>query len=173
MSDIPDWLVELAAQRDDEADTAAASEDAPVGADEAAAGDVQSEWDFLRPSPVVTPAEASAAEGLQTEGPADEGLAAEESDDWDAFVRGIAAPAPAEAVAEEASEGEIVEVLRSQVKSDEAVPQEDVAMRAVGAGRGIAGLLPWQQAVLAILLLLDIAVIGLLFLVMLGKMSIG
>ncbi len=76
-------------------------------------------------------------------------------------------------MAEEASEGEIVEVLRSQVKSDEAVPQEDVAMRAVGAGRGIAGLLPWQQAVLAILLLLDIAVIGLLFLVMLGKMSIG
>ncbi len=62
-----DWLVELAAQRDDEDDTAAASEDAPVGADEAAADNVQSEWDFLRPSPVVTPAEASAAEGLQTE----------------------------------------------------------------------------------------------------------
>ncbi len=131
MSDIPDWLVELAAQRDDEADTAAASEDALVGADEAAAGDVQSEWDSS-----ATFAQGHRSRGLRPprtadRGP-DEGLA-EESDDWDAFVS-VSRPPLAEAVAEEASEGGCC-VLRSQVKSDEAVPQEDVAMR-VGADGG-------------------------------------
>ncbi len=166
MSDIPDWLVELAAQRDDAEDTATTSEDASADADEVAVGDVQSEWDFLRPSPAVTAAEASATKG-SVESPV-----VEESDDWDAFVRG-ASPAPAEATAEEAGKGEIIEVLRSQVESTEATLQRDAAMPAVSAGRGIAGLLLWQQAVLAILLLLDVAVIGFLFLVMLGKISIG
>ncbi|TFG65711.1 MAG: hypothetical protein E4H27_10610 [Anaerolineales bacterium] len=36
----------------------------------------------------------------------------------------------------------------------------------------LAGMLPWQQAVLSVMLFLDIAVIGLLFLAMLGRIAI-
>lgn len=37
----------------------------------------------------------------------------------------------------------------------------------------LGGLLPWQRFVLALLLFLDVAVVGFLFLVMLGCMEIG
>lgn len=145
MSDIPDWLVELAAQRDDD-------EEAPTSDSETteiSADDVEEEWDFLRASP------ASAGETT--------------TDDWDAFP----AAGAATLVSEEAAEGEVIDVLRSQVEADDRIPETPVVTPRRAAGRPIAGLVPWQQAVLAILLLLDVAVIGFLFLVMLGKMSIG
>lgn len=145
MSDIPDWLVELAAQRDDDdEETPPVSEAVETSADE-----IEEEWDFLRASPAD--------------------VEVSDTDDWKPFAAAGVASSPAE----EENEGEVIEVLRSQVEAGDVAPEApDIAPRRA-VGFQIAGLLPWQQAVLAILLLLDIAVIGFLFLVMLGKMSIG
>ncbi|MGC9469723.1 MAG: hypothetical protein ACP5HS_14095 [Anaerolineae bacterium] len=135
MSDIPDWLVELAAQQsqDDSEEEA------------------ESEWDFLRdePEPELEPElEPLATERLQDQGPPE--------------------PTP------DMEEGELVETLRSQVDAEDEEPevQEEAVASGPAFSLRIPGLLPWQQFVLAVLLFLDIAVIGLLFLVMLGRMSI-
>ncbi len=50
--------------------------------------------------------------------------------------------------------------------------EEDVPSAATGWGDMI-DLRPWQRFVLAALLFLDVAVVGFLFLVMLGRMSFG
>lgn len=50
--------------------------------------------------------------------------------------------------------------------------EEDVPSAAAGWGDMI-DLRPWQRFVLAALLFLDVAVVGFLFLVMLGRMSFG
>lgn len=157
MSDIPDWLVELASQRDADEDegeevTPPSPEVAETDADE-----VTTEWDFLRTPPAV--AEEAAP-----------------SSRWDGDAGGtgkaLSTPAAARHVAA-LDEGEVIESLRGEVDAEAlALAPVAVAVR-TSSPPLIPGLLPWQQAVLAILLLLDIAVIGLLFLVMLGKMSIG
>ena len=50
--------------------------------------------------------------------------------------------------------------------------EEDISPVAGGRG-GMLALRPWQRFVLAALLFLDVAVVGFLFLVMLGRMSFG
>ena len=50
--------------------------------------------------------------------------------------------------------------------------EEDVSPVAGGRG-GMIDLRPWQRFVLAALLFLDVAVVGFLFLVMLGRMGFG
>ena len=140
MSDIPDWLVELAAQRDEGDDENTEAEELE-----------EPEWDFLRsePEPQAPSAEIPVAPEVPT--PADEVVDVPVTVDMD--------------------EGELIDVLRSQVEVDSEMTE---AVEASPRRRlRIPGLLPWQQFVLALLLLLDIVVIGLLFLVMLGRMSIG
>jgi hypothetical protein len=56
--------------------------------------------------------------------------------------------------------------LRSQVVADEPTPTPAVSRR---RSRYVFGLLPWQIFFLAVLMFLDVAVIGMLFLVMLGR----
>ena len=137
MSDIPDWLVELAAQRDDNEE----EDEVTLDAVEAEViQDDQEEWDFLRSAP-------PAVEETSTVAPA---YAGDEVDD-----------------------GEVIDALRSQAEADAVAADALDAAPKSTSGRRIGGLLPWQQAVLAILLLLDIAVIGFLFLVILGKIVIG
>ncbi|MCU0521185.1 MAG: hypothetical protein MUF84_10895 [Anaerolineae bacterium] len=147
MSDIPDWLVELAAQRDDNEEEDAA----PLEAEELETipDDVQEEWDFLRAAP-------SAAEETST-----------------ASLDSAPAVSLPLAPGEEADEGEVIDVLRGQAEAAAVAAEALEAAPKSASGRRIAGLLPWQQAVLAILLLLDIVVIGFLFLVILGRIAIG
>jgi hypothetical protein len=67
----------------------------------------------------------------------------------------------------------LMDELRSQVEPS---PEEELADEPVKKQPkkqiSLAGMLPWQQAVLSVLLFLDIAVIGILFLAMLGRISI-
>ncbi len=56
--------------------------------------------------------------------------------------------------------------LRNQVAVEEPTPASSIRPR---RSRYIFGLLPWQILFLSVLMLLDVAVIGLLFLVMLGR----
>jgi hypothetical protein len=66
-----------------------------------------------------------------------------------------------------AFEGEdLMDDLRSQVVAEEPVPEPSVRR---ARSRYILGLLPWQILFLAVLMLLDVVVIGMLFLVMLGR----
>jgi len=62
--------------------------------------------------------------------------------------------------------------LRNQIDvAEEATPPKESRTR--GRSRNIdLGLLPWQQFFLSVLLFLDVAIVGLLFLVMLGRMVI-
>ena len=129
MSDIPDWLVELAAQRDDEDAEDDAASDVPP--------DEGSVW-------------------------ADETALDAPFEDEDKVPQ-----APADL-----DEGSLIQSLRSQVEGDEAEAALTLSAQERAPSRFL-GLLPWQQFVLALLLLLDVAVIGLLFLVMLGKVSFG
>ena len=68
----------------------------------------------------------------------------------------------------------LMDELRSQV---DAIPEEeDHREREPDAAKprkpiSFAGMVPWQLAVLSIMLFLDIAIIGLLFLTMLGRIS--
>jgi hypothetical protein len=134
MSEIPDWLVELAAQQGEESDA-----------------DAESEWDFLRAEPAVDTSASSAAE---------------------ATFREPALLAEVPVLAADASSGDLVADLRSQVEDEE--PEEEWASRPAKSMLDfrLAGLLPWQQLVLAVLLFFDISIIGLLFLVMLGRIAI-
>ncbi len=134
MSDIPDWLVELAAQggQDEEEET--------VNGSELPQDDFSESFDFVSENELVVAPED-------------------------------AAPLTEEEQAEE-PEADLMAALRSQVEAD--VAQADAVAEKPGRSFGLRlpGLLPWQQLVLAILLLLDVVVIGLLFLVMLGRVSI-
>lgn len=136
MSDIPDWLVELAAQQNQEDE----EEEEP-------------EWDFLRAEP-----EPEELPPTIEEAPVPGGRAA-------------TTDVPPPMVPAEVDEGDLMDSLRSQVEAvdddemfEDAQPTRSIALR-------IPGLLPWQQFVLAVLLFLDIGVIGFIFLVMLGRIS--
>ena len=137
MSDVPDWLVELAAQgNDDDREDEERDDDA---------------FDFASSEPLVYSPEPESPEAMFEE-----------------------TPAPVETAAQDPeTDADLMDALRSQVEADEL---ED-AIEATKPKRSISlrlpGLLPWQQFVLALLLLLDVIVIGLLFLVMLGRVSIG
>ncbi len=137
MSDVPDWLVELAAQGSDDDQEGAESDD--------------DAFDFASSEPLVYTPEPEPAEAM--------------------FEVTPAPVVPAEQAPE--TDADLMDALRSQVEADEL---ED-AIEATKPKRSISlrlpGLLPWQQFVLALLLLLDVIVIGLLFLVMLGRVSIG
>jgi hypothetical protein len=61
---------------------------------------------------------------------------------------------------------DIMADLRSQVVAEEPTPTPSVRRT---RSRYIFGLLPWQVFFLSVLMFLDIAVIGMLFLVMLGR----
>ena len=141
MSDIPDWLRELAAESDQEdmlGDESAVEEDtdpSPSDADSApAAHGPSSSRDVMRD-------ESSEASQPQSEEP---------------------------------DELDLMDQLRSQVDAEE----EDAAEPSSPAPSFslddvlIGGLEPVQQFVLAVLLFLDVLVIGLLFLVMLGRIAI-
>jgi len=69
----------------------------------------------------------------------------------------------------------LMDELRSQVET-EPMPEEELqdepAPEKPKKQISFAGLLPWQQAFLSVLLFLDIVVIGLLFLAMLGRIAI-
>lgn len=56
--------------------------------------------------------------------------------------------------------------LRSQVAVEETAPSPSVRRT---RSRYVFGLLPWQIFFLSVLMFLDVAVIGMLFLVMLGR----
>ncbi|MFP4393848.1 MAG: hypothetical protein ACLFTI_01180 [Anaerolineales bacterium] len=60
--------------------------------------------------------------------------------------------------------------LRGEMEVEETASEETVARRQ--SSRRIAGLLPWQRFVLALLAFFDIAFVGFLFLVMLGRIAI-
>ena len=133
MSEIPDWLVELAAQQGDNDD----------------AEDGESEWDFLQVEPAEdSHQEPSFGQSLFSEPP-------------------TASPVPASADVEE--DDDLMADLRSQVESVE--PEELPARRPSKSPLDyrVAGLRPWQQLVLSVLLFLDVGIIGLLFLVMMGR----
>jgi hypothetical protein len=136
VSEIPDWLVELAAQQGDN--------------DEEEAG--ESEWDFFQ----VEPAENSRPEPSFGQSPFSES----------------AAPSQAPVVVDVAEDDDLMANLRSQVESVE--PEELPARRTTKSALDyrIAGLRPWQQLVLSVLLFLDVGIIGLLFLVMLGRIAL-
>ena len=133
MSDIPDWLVELAAQGSDD-DQEAEDRD-----------DVSS---FASSEPQVTSPETEVAETMLE-----------------------VTSAPVEPLSE--TDADLVGALRSQVEADELEDSLEPVKPRRRIGLRLPGLLPWQQFVLALLLLLDVIVIGLLFLVMLGRVSIG
>ncbi|MBN1249753.1 MAG: hypothetical protein JXC32_18970 [Anaerolineae bacterium] len=133
MSDIPDWLVELAAQGGpDEEEEGAESAPEPVESESSDAFTFAPE-----PQTVVEPL-----------------AVAPETD-------------------EDESAQDLMETLRNQVEAEEA---EEEAATAEKPSRSFSlrlpGLLPWQQLVLTVLFLLDVIVIGLLILVMLGRVSI-
>jgi hypothetical protein len=145
MSDIPDWLVELAAQGD---------------LDEDEASDSASE----------SQASESSASSFQ-----DSGSEAEDFDDTDIFSQstGDEAVTADDAEEDEDTTQDLMVVLRDQVAAgaaEEGVKVEDGASRSFSLRT--LGLLPWQQLVLTVLLFLDVVVIGLLILVMLGRVAI-
>lgn len=136
MSDIPDWLVELAAQQGEGGEEEQGQEGQEDTAfEDALSAEAETQTDVLPDVAALTPLE-------------DEGSSPPEETD-------------------------LVQELRSQV----AVEGPLAASEEVGAfsdrHRGVlVGLQPWQQFVLALLLFLDVAVIGLLILVMLGRVVI-
>lgn len=135
MSDIPDWLVELAAQGgQDEEDT-----EATVGAEDALEGEAADSFMFAtEPERLVKPEEMTPS--------------AEES--------------------EEGAPEDLMESLRSQMEAEAALEDMEEAEPRRSINLRIPGLLAWQQLVLTVLLFLDVIVIGLLFLVMTGRMAI-
>jgi hypothetical protein len=71
----------------------------------------------------------------------------------------------------EPEDDDLMASLRSQVDLEEAA-EASSEERSFSLNLSIPGLLPWQQLVLSVLLFLDILVVGLLFLVMLGRVGI-
>jgi hypothetical protein len=138
MSEIPDWLRELATESDQEefpeGGLSGDAEDTPVPDDSNASAE--------SPSAVeVTP--SSASEETRTQSSDSEG-------DLD-----------------------LMEQLRNQVDSEEEESEPSSPALSFSLDNVIIeGLEPVQQFVLAVLLFLDVLVIGLLFLVMLGRIAI-
>lgn len=148
MSDIPDWLIELAAQRDEDDEE-----------------DEEPEWDFLRSEPEGEDEQATmgatrpVAESTEAAAP----TAVEEEEEFDEEFGSF----------EESQQDEdVMEALRSQVEVDEAETLEPAEAVDPLLNLTIRGLQPWQQLVLAVLVLLDVVVIGMMLLVMLGRVSI-
>jgi hypothetical protein len=136
MSDIPDWLVDLAAQRDD---------------------DDEDELPAQEPEPEAPPAWESREIGLT---------------DAQAPLRpGERAGVGGRADVDDDEDLDVMSALRSQVESEEEAAREAEREKR-SFDFSVPGLVPWQQFVLSILLFMDIAVIGLLFLVMLGRVAI-
>jgi hypothetical protein len=88
----------------------------------------------------------------------------------------VAAPqpqAPARAQMGVFEDEDIMADLRSQVAEEEIVPSPSAKRgRSRTRSRYVFGLLPWQVFFLSLLMFLDVAVIGMLFLVMLGRVVI-
>ncbi len=140
MSDIPDWLRELATESDQD-ESLEGGVSGEEGADETVAPDDSTAYVTGSSVAEVTPSEAS--EEIQPQ--------STDRDDLD-----------------------LMEQLRSQVDSEEEERSES-SSPALSFSLDdvlIEGLDPVQQFVLAVLLFLDVLVIGLLFLVMLGRISI-
>lgn len=143
MSDIPDWLVELAAQGDLDDDEASES-----------ASELQ--------------ASESSAVSLQ-----DSGSEAQVFGDTDIFSQSTEDVDVAADEVEDDATQDLMVTLRNQVAAgaaEEGVKVEDASARSFSLR--IPGLLPWQQLVLTVLLFLDVVVIGLLILVMAGRVAI-
>jgi hypothetical protein len=136
MSEIPDWLVELAAHQGEEDD------------------DDESEWDFLQAEPAEDSYSASNSAQSSFSEPA----------------MPFQALSAAEAAAQE--DDDLMADLRSQVEIVE--PEEAPAAKSTKSALDyrVAGLRPWQQLVLSVLVFLDVGIIGLLFLVMLERIVI-
>ncbi|MCJ7549831.1 MAG: hypothetical protein MUQ30_09140 [Anaerolineae bacterium] len=137
MSDVPDWLVELAAQGNDD-----------DREDDERDDDV---FDFASSEPLNFSPEPEPGETM---------------------FEATQAAVETEAQAPE-TDADPMDALRSQVEAEDLEDGIGVAKPKRGLSLRLPGLLPWQQFVLALLLLLDVIVIGLLFLVMLGRVSIG
>jgi len=156
MSDIPDWLVELAAQSS-----------GPEGDDGEPAGPPPSDETSASSevSDVMDALDVSEDDLFEF---ASEPLIFTEVDEP---AQDFAEVTPT--AIEPETEAELMDALRSQVEADDLgeIAEPDAPRRALNIG--IPGLLPWQQLVLAVLLFLDVVVIGLLFLVMLGRISLG
>jgi hypothetical protein len=137
MSDIPDWLRELADESDQE-------------------DMLDDESSVLEDSDTST-ADADSASVAQDPSPGDV-MSAEFS----------------QPQSEEPDELDLMDQLRSQVDAEEedAVEPSSPATSFSLDDVLIGGLEPIQQFVLAVLLFLDVLVIGLLFLVMLGRIAI-
>lgn len=140
MSDIPDWLRELAAESDQED---ALGGERPTGDEGDEPADVDRSTEPADGPPVVEVTPASAPHDEVRPQPNDQ-------DDLD-----------------------LMEQLRSQVdveeeESESSPPRPSLSLDDILIG----GLEPVQQFVLAVLLFLDVLVIGLLFLVMLGRIGI-
>ena len=107
-------------------------------------------------------------------------LAPEEAEDEDIPSReppAPASPSPASAPVEEDDvsaagndDWDMLGDLRGEMEAEEAASEESKPRRK--PSRRIAGLLPWQRFVLALLAFFDIAFVGFLFLVMLGRIAI-
>jgi hypothetical protein len=85
----------------------------------------------------------------------------------------LASPLPAEEENESAAgnaDWDMLGDLRGEMEVEEAASEESESRRP--SSRRIAGLLPWQRFVLALLAFFDIAFVGFLFLVMLGRIAI-
>jgi hypothetical protein len=134
MSDIPDWLMELAAQQED---------------DDEDSGPAQA------PEPAEPSWESREIGSAGTRPRPEERAAVSESD----------------ASGDDDASLDMMSALRNQVEIDQ---EEEAAseQRARDSRFRIPGLVPWQQFVLSVLLFMDIAVIGMLFLVMLGRVVI-
>ena len=135
MSDIPDWLVELAAQGgQDEEDS-----EATTGAEDTIEAEAADSFMFAtEPERLVEPEEVTPS--------------AEES--------------------EEGAPEDLMESLRSQMEAEAALEDIEEEEDRSSINLRIPGLLAWQQLVLTVLLFLDVVVIGLLFLVMTGRVAI-
>jgi hypothetical protein len=143
MSEIPDWLVELASQQGEDDDA-----------------EEESEWDFLRAEPAVD----SHAAAPVVQSPLSEPAARQQAPtipQWQA-----------PAVADDAEDDDLMAALRTQAERVEAVQAPESRRTKSALDFRVAGLQPWQQLVLAILVFLDAGIIGLLFLVMLGRVAI-
>ena len=145
MSDIPDWLRELASESDEEDSL---EDDAQPESD----ADELTVVEDTAPEVEVSPEEGGGEAEISVSESADE-----------------IQPTP-----REPDDLELMEQLRSQVDSGQ---EEESESPSPGPSFSlddvlIGGLEPVQQFVLAVLLFLDILVIGLLFLVILGRISI-
>lgn len=104
-------------------------------------------------------------------------IAPRDAEDDDGPAQEPSAPVTSSPVADEnerAVEGgdwDMLGDLREGMEAEAAVSEEDPTSRRKSSRR-IAGLLPWQRFVLALLAFFDIAFVGFIFLVILGRIAI-